>query len=429
MAKPKLCLIPASQGSKVFSVLPSDGSGDFDFSRSGSATRINSQGLIETVSNGQSRLNYPMIDGKVVGCPSLLLEPQSTNLVTYSENFSDSSWIKSRSTYTSDAIKSPSGLINMGYLTENTASGNTHYMRTFLTLTDGIYYTLSVFAKAKERNIICLGDNAASQSNTGVWFDLTNGVILTQRSGYVGNIKDFGNGIYRCSVIYSASASRQYADIALSLSDGVNVYTGDGTSGVYIWGAQVEQQSYPTSYIPNFGTALGVTRSAETCNNAGDADTFNDSEGVLMAEISALADDGTFRQIGLSGTSGNEVNLSYDSVSNRIGGIVRSSGTYYVLSHIVSDTTSITKVAIKYKVNDISLYVNGLEVDSKSTAVMPSSLNSFDFSVGFTKANKFYGKTKQLQYFDTALTDTDLEELTSWTSFNEMATAQLYSVY
>ena len=73
MPKPKLALIPASQGSKVFSVLPSDGSGDFDFSRSGKATRINSQGLIEEVSNGQSRLNYPMIDGKVVGCPSLII--------------------------------------------------------------------------------------------------------------------------------------------------------------------------------------------------------------------------------------------------------------------------------------------------------------------------------------------------------------------
>ena len=95
MAKPKLALIPASQGSKVFSVLPSDGSGDFDFSRSGSATRINSQGLIETVSNGQSRLNYPMIDGKVVGCPSLLLEPQRTNLLEYSEDFTQG-WSTSR---------------------------------------------------------------------------------------------------------------------------------------------------------------------------------------------------------------------------------------------------------------------------------------------------------------------------------------------
>ena len=75
MAKPKLALLPAAQGSKLYSVLPSSGVGDFDFTRSGSATRINSQGLIETVSSGVSRLNYPMIDGVVKGCPHHILEP------------------------------------------------------------------------------------------------------------------------------------------------------------------------------------------------------------------------------------------------------------------------------------------------------------------------------------------------------------------
>ena len=88
MAKPKLALIPAAQGDKFYSVLPSSGVGDFDFTRSGGATRINSQGLIETVADGVSRLNYPMIDGKVVGCPSHLLENSSTNLVTNSEDLS-----------------------------------------------------------------------------------------------------------------------------------------------------------------------------------------------------------------------------------------------------------------------------------------------------------------------------------------------------
>ena len=98
MAKPKLCLIPAAQGDKFYSVLPSSGVGDFDFTRSGGATRINSQGLIETVADGVSRLNYPLIDGKVVGCPSHLLENSATNLVTYSEDFSQ--WTASDLTVT-----------------------------------------------------------------------------------------------------------------------------------------------------------------------------------------------------------------------------------------------------------------------------------------------------------------------------------------
>jgi hypothetical protein len=86
MAKPKLALIPAAQGSKFYSVLPSDGVGDFDFARASAATRINKYGLIETVASGQSRLNYPLIDGVVNGCPHHILEPARTNLIQYSED-------------------------------------------------------------------------------------------------------------------------------------------------------------------------------------------------------------------------------------------------------------------------------------------------------------------------------------------------------
>lgn len=86
---------------------------------------------------------------------------------------------------------------------------------------------------------------------------------------------------------------------------------------LYTWGAQLEQGSYPTSYIPTSGSA--VTRAAETCNGAGTSDTFNDSEGVLFAEISALADDGSLRFVSLSdGTNNNRVFMLYSSTSNKI---------------------------------------------------------------------------------------------------------------
>jgi hypothetical protein len=87
---PSLALIPSGyKASKVYSVLPTDGTGDFTFTRSGNATRVNSEGLIELVSTNVPRLNYPLIDGVVQGCPSLLLEPQRINLVQYSEDFSN----------------------------------------------------------------------------------------------------------------------------------------------------------------------------------------------------------------------------------------------------------------------------------------------------------------------------------------------------
>ena len=96
---PSLALIPSgykggSSKGTLYSVVPADGTGDFDFTRSGSATRINKEGLIETVGNNVPRLNYPLIDGVVSGCPSLLLEPSRTNNVFYSQEVNNYYWIK-----------------------------------------------------------------------------------------------------------------------------------------------------------------------------------------------------------------------------------------------------------------------------------------------------------------------------------------------
>ena len=155
MAKPKLALIPAAQGDKFYSVLPSSGVGDFDFTRSGSATRINSQGLIETVGNGVSRLNYPLIDGKVVGCPHHLLEPQSTNLLIYSEDFSNAAWLKLRASVVSNSAISPDGTLNASSFIEDTSNG-THILYRNNVATGNGQNTLSVKVKANGRNWVLL---------------------------------------------------------------------------------------------------------------------------------------------------------------------------------------------------------------------------------------------------------------------------------
>ena len=148
MAKPKLALIPASQGSKVFSVLPSSGVGDFDFSRASKATRINSQGLIEEVANGQSRLNYPLIDGVVSGCPSLLLEPSRTNLIPYSEDFSNAIWTNSNAAtiVNPTANLSPDGALSGNEFNEGSADARRGVYKD-LTVVANTSYTLSVFVK------------------------------------------------------------------------------------------------------------------------------------------------------------------------------------------------------------------------------------------------------------------------------------------
>ena len=417
MAKPNLALIPAAQGSKLFSVLPSSGIGDFDFSRSGSATRINSQGLIETVGNGVSRLNYPMIDGKVVGCPHHILEPQRTNLLSYSEDFSQSYWTKTDSNVTSNSVISPDGTLNADKLVENTQN-TAHIAFASPTITLG-NNTFSVFAKAAERRV--LGIEFPSNGIL-VSFDLIDGVFVNQQANPDNfSITPFLNGWYRIDITENLTSN---SVVALSLRDenGNRTYQGDGTSGIYIWGAQLEQGNYATSYIPTSGST--VQRSADTANGAGNSEVFNDSEGVLFANISALADDGgTFRWINLSnGLTSNRVAFYYRPDINQLTYLITSNGAAQVFSTVtLSSASSFNKILAKYKQNDFSLWINGYELITDTSGNVPVGLNelSFDNAVG---GDNFYGKTKEIGYYDTALTDEELEYLTSYRSLNELVT-------
>ena len=407
MAKPKLALIPATQGSKLYSVLPADGVGDFNFSRNTVATRINKDGLIETVAVGKSRLNYPLIDGVVNGCPSHLLEPERLQKIQYSEDFSNAAWSKGNSTVTANQAISPDGSQTADLLQLTSAGGNVY---------DGVGgsgdYAFSVFAKYVDAQFIRL-----RSTGSYAYFDIQNGSVGSTINVSSTKIEDYGNGWYRCTVV--GNNTNSLAQIFVSDTDGSNT----GTGSVYLWGAQLEQGSYATSYIPNYGTSAGITRSAETANGAGDASTFNDSEGVLMAEISALADDGTNRYISLSdGSTSNRVNIFFDS-SNDLRGY------YNGLSGSISiniDTTINNKIAFKYKSGDSGFWVNGVEVATRADSLSLVGLDSISLDLG--SGSDFYGNTKQIQYFDSALNDSDLETITSWTSFTDLANGQTYSI-
>ena len=427
--KPKLALIPSGvKASKVYSVLPTDGSGDFDFTRSGNATRVNSEGLIELVTSNVPRLNYPLIDGVVSGCPSLLLEPSRTNTVLHSQELNNAYWVVSPGTFvTANEIISPDGTLNADKVSETTFNGVHQIYSGVISTTISVSNTYSVFAKKAERNWIKVQNGSTSQAN----FNLEDGTIGTVAGGTTAEIEDYGNGWYRCKISFIAPSSSDRLYVRLMTSDNVTSYLGDGISGVYLWGAQAEVGSYATSYIP---TTTIATRSAETCNNAGDVNTFNDSEGVLFAEMQPLVNDASLRTISISdGNGSNEIFLQFSNSTSRIecrvivGGVVESQLLYIFPNS--NEFLTMSKFAFKYKENDFSLWINGTEKVVDASGSVPSN-NVLDL-LKFERAaagQVFYGNTKQLQYFPTALNDTDLETLTSWDSFSDMATSQLYTI-
>lgn len=412
--QPKLAMIPSGyKDGKLYSVLPSDGVGDFDVTRGSIATRINKDGLIETVTGNTPRLDYPLIDGVVSGCPSLLLESESTNLFPRSEDFINAVWQKNQSSILANNIISPDGTLNASKFVEDN-SNNFHRIIEDVILLAGTH-SHSVFAKAGERKYFVLRNNI-NGSNLNACFDLENGVVIY--NGFdEAKIEYYGNGWYKCSIIDidpsggSTSFSLMTSDIAVS-SNSIPSYQGDGTSGIYIFGAQIEQSSYATSYIPNFGTALGVTRLAETASQTVPDGIINSSEGVLYFEGNPIFEDLFSKELQInSGSSTNMIRIQFRGNGN-IRFYIFSSGQILLIQANNIDYSNDLKVAVLYKSGQSKLYVNGNQIGATSTATYTFSAPLSQLTFDGIAAGDFFGKCKDLKVYNTALTDAELVTLT-----------------
>jgi hypothetical protein len=241
------------------------------FTRASTATRTNSSGLIETVAINAPRFDYNPITLASLG---LLIEEQRTNLVLRSAEFDDAVWTKGTGnpTISSNVVVAPDGSLSADKFVEGTANGSQGIGQTVTVPTSAISY--SVFAKKDERYKILLRE--ATTTGWSGLFDIDSGTVLDTEGG--GNVSTqitaVGNGWYKCVVNFAsiAGSSRLFRivvapDNATTVATANSARTGDGTSGIYIWGAQLEAGAFPTSYIPTTTTAL--TRNADVATMTG----------------------------------------------------------------------------------------------------------------------------------------------------------------
>ena len=298
-------------------------------------------------------------------------------------------------------------------LVEDTSSGN-HNISVQVGTADGNSNTASVYVKyANETKIIALSNGALSTELIKV--DISNGTLFSEGSSVDDyEITSLANGWYRLSVT-TTNATRKI--IISQLTDGgLTNYQGDGTSGLYIAYAQLEESDYASSLMLPTTEGSTTSRVADAITNAGNSSLFSNvnSSGVLYAEIAANSNNLTSRTISVSnGTTDNRVNLNLTNSSNKVEMVVFVGGSLQtVIDYTVTDETEFQKVAVRYAENDFSLWIDGVEraTDTSGITFPTNTLNECRFDRGVA-SQVFYGKTKAVAVFD-YLSDDEMIRLT-----------------
>jgi len=209
------------------------------------------------------------------------------NRITFSEQFETAVWARTSSTISPNIATAPNGTMTAYKLTENT-DNSAHFTNAILALQPGGNYVASVYAKAGERDHVTV-EARASAARGQASFNLITGTVRVTRQvgsivGVQANILDVGNGWFRCSISFTATVSI-FANNVLNvhvdngttaLTDNGVVYAGDGTSGIFIWGAQFELGSTCTSY-QRIGNAFDVTEAGTSSCHYLQFDGIDDS--------------------------------------------------------------------------------------------------------------------------------------------------------
>jgi len=378
------------------------------FTRSSTATRYNSAGLLETVAANAPRYDYDPLTLQLRG---LLIEEQRTNLLTYSEEFDNAAWAKpATASITANAGVAPNGLTQADKLVDNPSAAE-HGIYRSITVSSHVY---SVYAKAAELSVIYFRFRQATGQALSVAFDLANGTVCktTNQGTYytsgVGSIQPVGNGWYRCSVYVACASLTSNVFISVAntnnptfTTNGDYQYSGNGTDGVLIWGAQLEAGAFATSYIPT--TTASVTRAASSATATTLSDIgFNASTGTLYFE--GVAPPSVAVATTLASFNDNTANESI-SLHMNAGGALRAQvidGGVTVADLALGTLTARQsfKAALSYVENDIKGCLNGGTVQADTSATLPT-VDRLMIGRG-SAGNAWNGHVRKLRYYRTA---------------------------
>jgi hypothetical protein len=353
--------------------------------------------------------------GGTAGCPALLVEPSAQNVLLQSETF-NTSWtlvglnaFGSGSVANSTGTTDPFGGTNSDYIQENASSGTHIILQTPAGQVSGTTYTFSCFVKSAERTQVNFLNNAGGGANAT--FNLSAGTA-TLGIGVSALIQNYGNGWYRCILTYTPTATVNFnVQVRLADASGNTSYTGTGTSGLYIFGAQLETGSVATSYIPT--TAAAVTRNADVINLTGSVSgCIGQTEGTIYAEVNLMANAAERRIISV--TSGSE--------AQRI--IIWTLGTTLFVSFNAATSINLgafpigaLKIAVGYTISGgsttYSISTNGAAVTTGTAAAGPTGLNQINLGTSATGTLGLNDRIRSASIYTSRLSNAELIALST----------------
>ncbi len=369
--------------------------------------------VLLSAGGNQARFDCNPTTGESLG---LLVEEQRTNVCTYSSEFSPN-WGNNAITVQSNVNVAPDGTQTADCLVPTTASTIHYVYPPTGTLTISTVYTYSVYAKANGFNYIFLQGNEGGGSYPKTFFNLSNGTIAVNGTGYTNSITSVGNGWYKCSITFTTS-STSGSLLALGVSNTTDVTsTGNGFSGMYVWGSQVEVGSFVTSYIPT--TSASATRTADVASMTGTnfSSWYNQAEGTTYTETSCIgvasdAYNGLFKFD--DGTFANRFGVYSRPSGSGYGAVMTTNSTTVVSLEPISGSTATvinnySKVIFAYKVNDFGACRNASTVTTDASGNV-AVVNTLFIGVYDQFLN---GYIKKISYYPLRLSNTNVQALTS----------------
>jgi hypothetical protein len=341
--------------------------------------------------------------GGTAGCPALLVEPQAQNLALQSEDFT-TTWLTSSATVSGNVAVAPDGALTADLITTSATGSN---IRQSPTVVSGTTYTFSCYIKNGDSNNVSLVMTSAAFPASVVNFNLVSGTASGTTGAPTFRIDNVGNGWYRCSMSVTATSSAAGACRIQSTS-------ANAVSTFYVWGAQVEASSIPTSYIPT--TATPVTRNADVITLSGAVSgCIGQTEGTIYAEVVTRATGGTaakrFLTISAPNSDSDRISIGKTGTDEIVGAIQVGGVTQAQIS-TASNQSGIFKIAFAYAANDAVLYVNGVQVGTDTSLTLPSALSQINLGSNAIGGAQFNDRIRAAALYATRLTDSELAALT-----------------